>query len=276
MNYTNSSLITCTNLSPNHSGTRTHTIDRFTPHCVVGQCTAKRIGEIFAKSSRKASCNYGIGKDGDVVLVVDEANRSWCSSSSANDQRAITVEVASDSTSPYAFTDAAYNKLIDLGVDICKRYNKTKVVWINDKAKALAYTPADDEILITVHRWFANKACPGDWLMNKMSSFADSVNARLASKTSTSTSSSTSSKVESTSSSTKTSSTTLPNVPFKVKTLIKNLNIRSEPKMGLNIVGTTGVGTFTITEVSGTEWGKLKSGKGWIYIANSKYVKILK
>lgn len=176
-----SSLVDCTLLSPNNSGKRTHKIDRITPHCVVGQLSAESIGHCFDNKSRKASCNYGIGKDGRVCLVVDENNRSWCTSSSSNDQRAITIECASDTKSPYAFTNACYNKLIDLTVDICKRYDKTKLVWISNKEKALAYKPKDNELQITVHRWFANKSCPGDWLMSRMCDYADKVNSRLKS-----------------------------------------------------------------------------------------------
>lgn len=176
-----SSLVDCTLLSPNNSGKRTHKIDRITPHCVVGQLGAESIGHCFDSKNRKASCNYGIGKDGRVCLVVDEDNRSWCTSSSSNDQRAITIECASDTKSPYAFTDDCYNKLIDLTVDICKRYDKTKLVWISNKEKALAYKPKDNELQITVHRWFANKSCPGDWLMSRMNDYADKVNSRLKS-----------------------------------------------------------------------------------------------
>ncbi len=109
----NSSLVDVTNLSPNHSGKRTHTIDRITPHCFVGQVTVEKGLAVFKSTSKQASCNYVIAYDGKVGLCVDESNRSWCSSSNANDQRAVTIEVASDSTAPYAFKDAAYNKLID-------------------------------------------------------------------------------------------------------------------------------------------------------------------
>lgn len=124
MTYTNSSLVSYTKLSPNHSGKRTHSIDRITPHCVVGQLSAESICGCFTSTSRQASCNYGIGYDGRISLVVEEKNRSWCSSSSANDQRAVTIEVASDSQSPYAFKDAAYAALIKLCTDICKRNGK--------------------------------------------------------------------------------------------------------------------------------------------------------
>lgn len=179
----NSSLVNYTKLSPNHSGKRTHTIDRITPHCVVGQVSVERLGSIFAPASRKASCNYGIGSDGRVGLYCDEGNRSWCSSSNANDQRAVTIECASDTTHPYAFKEVVYNKLIDLCADICKRNGKNTLIWINDKNKALNYTPKSNEMLLTVHRWFANKACPGDWLMNRMSDLANKVNAKLSTPT---------------------------------------------------------------------------------------------
>jgi hypothetical protein len=179
----NSSLVNYTKLSPNHSGKRTHTIDRITPHCVVGQVSVERLGSIFAPASRKASCNYGIGSDGRVGLYCDEGNRSWCSSSNANDQRAVTIECASDTTHPYAFKEVVYNKLIDLCVDICKRNGKNTLIWINNKNKALNYTPKSNEMLITVHRWFANKACPGDWLMNRMNDLVTKVNAKLSTPT---------------------------------------------------------------------------------------------
>ena len=100
MGYTNSSMVAYTKLSPNHSGQRTHPIDRISPHCVVGQCTAEGLGDWFYKSSTQASSNYGIDKNGRVGLYVEEKNRSWCTSSNANDQRAITIECASDTTEP--------------------------------------------------------------------------------------------------------------------------------------------------------------------------------
>ena len=104
MAYTNSSLVSYTKLSPNHSGQRTHSIDRITPHCVVGQLTAESICGCFTSPSREASCNYGIGKDGKIALCVDEKTRSWCSSSSSNDQSAVTIEFASDLNPPFGMT----------------------------------------------------------------------------------------------------------------------------------------------------------------------------
>ena len=178
----NSNLVDCTIYSPNHSGKRKNNVDRITPHCVVGQLTAESIGGCFTSKNKEASCNYGIGKDGRVALIVDEDNRSWCSSSSANDHRAITIECASDSKEPYTFNDAVYNKLVALCVDICQRYGKSKLLWIDNKDKALTYEPKADEMLLTVHRWFANKACPGAWLYERMGQLASTVTEKLGGK----------------------------------------------------------------------------------------------
>ena len=179
MGYTNSSMVSYTKLSPNHSGQRTHSIDRITPHCVVGQCSVETLGNIFLPASRQASSNYGIGVDGRVGMYVEEKNRSWCSSSNANDQRAVTIECASDTKSPYAFKDAVYQTLIKLCVDICKRNGKKKLLWLGDKTKTLNYSPKADEMVLTVHRWFANKSCPGDWLYARMGDLAEKVTAQL-------------------------------------------------------------------------------------------------
>lgn len=175
----NSGLVVYTKLSPNHSGQRTHSIDRITPHCVVGQLSCESICGCFTSPDREASCNYGIGTDGRISLCVEEKNRSWCSSSNANDQRAVTIECSSDKTAPYAMTDAVYAALIDLCTDICKRNGKSKLLWFGDKNKTLAYEPKADEMIITVHRWFANKSCPGDWLYNRLGDLAAKVTSRL-------------------------------------------------------------------------------------------------
>ena len=179
IDMSNSPLVDCTVLSPNHSGKRTKPLKRITPHCVVGQLKAEAIGGCFTNPSRQASCNYGIGTEGRVCLIVPEDCRSWCSSSNDNDQQAATIECASDKTHPYAFNSTVYNKLVDLCVDICKRNGAKKLLWISDKNKALSYVPKDDEMLITVHRWFANKSCPGDWLYNRLGELASTVTAKL-------------------------------------------------------------------------------------------------
>ena len=183
MSYTNSSLVSYKKLSPNHSGKRTHSIDRITPHCVVGQLSAESICGCFTSTSRQASCNYGIGTDGRISLCVEEKNRSWCSSSSSNDQRAVTIECASDLKAPYAMNSKVYASLIKLCTDICKRNGKKKLLWLGSKSKALNYSPKSDEMVLTVHRWFANKSCPGDWLYSRLDDLAEKVTANLSGAT---------------------------------------------------------------------------------------------
>lgn len=265
MGYTNSPLVEYTKPSPNHSGLRTYAITRITLHCVVGQVTIERLGDIFAPKSRKASSNYGIDKDGRIGQFVDEKNRSWCSSSADNDNRAVTVECASDTTHPYAMNDKVYASIIKLCTDICKRNGAKRLTWISDKKTALSYTPKSDEMILTVHRWFAAKACPGDWLFSRLGDVASKVTAAL--------------NEESTVVAPVQEQTKYPSVPFTVQVLIDNLNIRQQPTTKSTSQGKTGRGVFTICKVSG-DWGLLKSYQkkenGWIYLANPNYLNVLK
>lgn len=172
----NSPLVSYTKISPNKNSPRNHEIDTISIHCVVGQCSIESLGEIFAPTSRQASSNYGVGKDGRIGMYVEEKDRSWCTSSSSNDNRAITIEVASDTTHPYAVTAAAYEGLIKLLVDICQRNPGIKrLKWQGDKS----FIGQVDKQNMTVHRWFANKACPGDYLYNRHGEIAAEVNRRL-------------------------------------------------------------------------------------------------
>ena len=175
----NSTLVTCTVLSPNNSGKRAYPVTRITPHCMVGQLSAQACGALFKNPSRQASSNYGIGTNGEIGLYVDEGKRSWCSSSADNDNRAVTIECASDTRSPYAMNSKVYASLVRLCVDICQRYGKKKLLWFADKNRTLAYKPKEDEMVITVHRWFASKSCPGDWLYNRLGKLAEEVTAQL-------------------------------------------------------------------------------------------------
>lgn len=175
----NSKLASVTLISPNKNSPRNKPIDRISIHCFVGQVTAKRGCEVFQPTSKKASCNYVVGYDGSIGLCVDEGDRSWCTSSAANDHRAVTIETASDNKDPYAVTDKAYAALLDLVEDICRRNGKTKLLWLGDKDKTLAFKPAADEMVLTVHRWFANKACPGQYLLDRHPEIAAEVTRRL-------------------------------------------------------------------------------------------------
>ena len=176
----NSPLVSYTKISPNKTSPRNHKIDTVTIHCVVGQCSVETLGNIFAPASRQASANYGIGVDGRVGMYVEEKDRSWCSSNAANDHRAITIEVASDTTEPYAVNAKAYATLIDLLVDICQRNGITKLVWSTNKADRVNHKNGCN---MTVHRDYANKSCPGTYLYERHAQIASEVNKRLGSTT---------------------------------------------------------------------------------------------
>lgn len=172
----NSPLVSYTKISPNKTSPRNHEIDTVTIHCVVGQVTAESLGGWFAKDSTQASSNYGVDKDGRIGMYVEEKDRSWCTSSKSNDHRAITIEVASDTKEPYAVTDAAYAGLIKLLVDICKRNPGIKKLrWKGDKS----LVGKVEEQNMTVHRWFANKSCPGEYLYSRHDDIVSKVNALL-------------------------------------------------------------------------------------------------
>lgn len=177
----NSPLITCELRSPNKTHPRSHPIDTITIHCVVGQVTALEGCRLFQSPSRNASCNYMVGRDGSIGLCVDEGDRSWCTGGTLsangmtgkqNDHRAVTIEVASDVVHPYAVTQAAYEALVKLVADIAKRNGMGALKWKGDKT--LVGKPAEQNM--TVHRWFAKKACPGDYLYGRMGEIARRAN----------------------------------------------------------------------------------------------------
>ncbi|MEG0292540.1 MAG: peptidoglycan recognition family protein [Anaerovoracaceae bacterium] len=297
MAYTNSALVTYKNISKNKTSPRNHAIDTITIHCIVGQWTAKQGCDYFATTDRECSSNYIVGKDGSIGLSVEEKDRSWCSSSSSNDHRAITIEVASDTSAPYAITDEAYNALITLCADICKRNGINQLLWKADKS----LIGQVDKQNMSVHRWFANKSCPGDYLYERHGDIAEKVNKLLGTtiadtptvetkmwyrvrKTWSDASSqkgaylslanakSCADKYEGYSvfdDTGKVLYTSVSKIPYMVRVSIKDLNIRKGA--GTNFAKTgkfTGIGTFTIIEEKdgkgATKWGKLKSGAGWI------------
>ena len=174
----NSPLVSYTKISPNKSSPRNHKIDTVTIHCVVGQCSVETLGNVFAPTSRQASSNYGIGYDGRIGMYVEEKDRSWCSSNAANDNRTITIEVASDTKEPYAVNAKAYAALIDLLVDICKRNGIKELVWSTNKADRVNHKNGCN---MTVHRDYANKSCPGTYLYERHAQIASEVNKRLGS-----------------------------------------------------------------------------------------------
>lgn len=162
--------------SPNHSGQRTMPIDVITIHCMAGNLSVESCGNWFKQPSAQASSNYGIDTKGRIGGYVPEEYRSWCTSSKANDQRAITIEVANTSGAPdYPVSDKALKSLIMLCADICKRNNIKELLWKADNTLLWRV----DLQNMTAHRWFAQKACPGNYLYSRFGYIADEVNKRL-------------------------------------------------------------------------------------------------
>ena len=247
--FTNSSLATYTNISPNKTSPRNHKIDTITIHCMAGNMSIESCGNLFANPTRKASSNYGIGTDGRIGLYVDEKDRSWCSSNANNDNRAITIEVANDGGAPdWHVSDKALESLIKLCADICKRNDIKELKWKADKT----LIGQVDKQNMTVHRWFAAKACPGDYLFNLHGYIAEQVNKILANP---------SSQYE--------PPIAIPDPapafqPYLVKVTVDALNIRKGPGTKYEKVGCIKTyGIYTIVEEQ-DGWGKLKSGAGWI------------
>ena len=252
----NSPLVNYTRISPNKTVNRNHAIDTITIHCVAGQCTVETLGAVFAPTSRRASSNYGIGKDGRIGMYVEEKDRSWCSSNAANDNRAITIECASDTKAPFAINAKVYAALVLLCADICLRNGIKELKWKGDKS----LIGQIDKQNMTVHKWFANKDCPGEYIYSRLGRIAEEVNSILRNKKAASPD-----EIEEFK-------------PFTVRVDIDDLNIRTGPGTNYSKVGIyTGRGTFTIMETrpgkGSTEgWGRLKSGAGWISLDFAKRI----
>ena len=263
MGFSNSPLATVTMISPNRTPNRNHSIDTITIHCFVGQVTAKRGCEVFQPSSKQASCNYVVGYDGSIGLCVEEKDRSWCTggydkngnpirvngiSGKSNDYQAVTIEVACESKHPYAITEKAMAALIELCADICRRNGIKQLLWFGNKD--LVGQPSKQNM--TVHRWFANKACPGDYIYQRLGDIAAKVNAKLGAAGAAQVPAAPVSKV-----------------PYTVRITATDLRIRKGPGTNTDIVQKAiAPGVYTIvSEATGkgaTLWGKLKSGLGWV------------
>lgn len=260
MGYTNSPLVNYTKISPKKTKNRTHAIDTISIHCMGGNLSVESCGNVF--QTREASSNYGIGSDGRIALYVDEKDRSWCTSNAANDNRAVTIEVANDGGAPdWHVSEKAMASLIKLLVDICKRNNIKKLVWSTNKNDRVNHLNGCN---MTVHRDYKAKACPGNYLYNKHGWIAEQVNKELCGGAP-----SAAPEVPASQPAAKPDAASTPASAFIVKVKVASLNIRSGPGTNYAITGKiTDKGKYTIVEVKGS-FGKLKSGKGWISIANA-------
>ena len=236
MAYTNSPLVVYTRISPNRNSPRNKAITKITIHHMAGVCSLEQFGNIVANPTRQMSANYAIGNDGRIGLFCPECDRSWCSSSPENDHQAITIEVSNSEygdASGWPIGEAAYNSLIDLCVDICRRNGIQKLEFTGDKTGSLTY-----------HYMFSKTACPGPWIKAHTKEICDRVNSRLGAAT--------------------------PSTPLGLYTisLTSGTPIYDEPngKVDGEISAST---KYTIVEeksIDGYKYGKLKSGAGWVIL----------
>lgn len=154
-------------------------IDTITIHVMAGNLSVETCGNVFKDPKRQASSNYGVDSKGNIACYVPEEYRSWATSNKPNDYRAITIEVANDKgkQTGYHVTDTALNSLVTLIADICKRNGIKKLIWSDNKNNRVNHLNGCN---MTVHRDYAAKACPGDYLMSKHPWIAESVNNLLA------------------------------------------------------------------------------------------------
>lgn len=250
--FTNSPLVSYTKLSP-HFNPRNADIDTLTIHVMVGKLTMPTVGNMFSDPNRPVSCNYYIDQHGDVALIVEEKNRSFCTSNRENDHRAVTIEVASEKTHPYAVPQKSFDALLDLCTDICKRNGIQQLLWKADKS----LIGQVDKQNLTVHRWFANKECPGKYLYDRHSLIANEVTKRLKPEAE------------------KSSSKEEVFKPYLVTVNVAKLNYRKGPGINYPVNGTVKRNeVFTIVQESkgsgAKSWGKLKSGAGWIALDHTR------
>lgn len=234
--FTNSDLIIGSMISPNKTSPRTHKIDTITPHCVVGHFSADNICRMFKPVARQASCNYAIGDDGDIMLCVDEKDRSWCSSNAANDHRAITIECSCDKTAPFAMNDKVLQSLAELMADIARRNDIPELLWKADKT----LIGRADQQNITVHRWFSNlRSCPGDFLYDRLYEVCTVANKLLGKGTQE-------------------------DSEFRIRVTVPELAIYKTPRdFTIRTSIALSPGVYTVTKKEG-DWGQLKSGAGWV------------
>ena len=244
-----SPLVTVTDWTTKHSGKRTQKITKITIHHMAGVMSADQCMRYHRTAAVKASANYYIGKSGEIGQAVRESDRAWTSSSSWNDNRAVTIEVSNSKTGePWEISGKAYASLIALCADICKRNDIKEVRYTGTKEGSL-----------TEHRMFASTACPGTTIHNMLVSGAieNDINGFLKGTAAAET------------------PATL-HAAGLVRVLIDDLNVRRGPGTNYDKAGKCPPGVYTITEVKAGKgstqgWGKLKSGIGWIsmdYVTN--------
>lgn len=175
-----SSLVSYTKMTKNKSTVVDKRNNYIIPHVYVGQVTTVN-GVNHFSTNCNASCQYVIGTDGTIGQCVSESDRSWCTggdktccgyTGSKIDYESITYEMACDAKAPYAINANVRASLVKLMADCAKRNGMGELKWLANPS--LVGQPDKQNVL--VHRWFATKSCPGDYVFNSMGSIVDDAN----------------------------------------------------------------------------------------------------
>ena len=239
--------------SKSNCNTRDHAIDTITIHHMAANGTCEGCFSTLAYKGDPGSVNYGIETGGVIGLMIDEDLRAWTSNSRANDMRAVTIEVANDQPSNaggWHVSDKAMTSLINLCADICKRRGKTKMIWCGSLDATNARKFANDEMRMTIHKWFAATGCPGEYLESKMSFIANEVTKRL-------------------------NSTPTPK-PGRVAATHSCYTYDSDKKGNPAVNGPYKAGSqWTVEKIvtyAGQTWGKIKGAETWVRMSDVKNV----
>lgn len=140
-------------ISVNYSGRGGVKVIQYTPHTAV--TNADSLYAYFNNPASQSSSHYYVNKYGNIEQYVEESNMAWTNSNLNANRQSITCEHwdggnANDSVR----TNEMYESAAQLMADVCKRNNIPLVLLT--KEQALANQPG-----ITLHKYYANKSCPG-------------------------------------------------------------------------------------------------------------------
>ncbi|WP_170240510.1 N-acetylmuramoyl-L-alanine amidase [Streptococcus hyovaginalis] len=218
------------NLSKGVTGYSRMKIDRIVIH--HNMTTDKNIAmQTWYESSKNwTSAHYEIA-DNEIWGCVGEQYSAFHSGDSTMNRRSIGIEHVNSTWGPdWKISEGTYKSSAKLIADICKRYN----------------IPIDAKHIIP-HKHVSATECPGGIDMAKLIKMTQEVSNGVVV--------------------TKAATTQKQSGSFRVKVSVSDLNIRKSPSLKAGKNGVVKPGVYTITETTwadGYEWGKLKSGAGWI------------
>lgn len=152
-----------------HGGKRKKPIRVFVPHHNAGVTTGENLARYIKNTSRQLSATYIIGQNGEVFQGLDEGLEPYTTGNRQIDTEAITFEIANSTGAPqWKISDKAFDTLVNLTIDICKRHGIKELNFTGDKLGD-----------IHLHKWYQDTSCPGPYLEGKMPEYVRRVNEGL-------------------------------------------------------------------------------------------------